>query len=137
MRQGNAPFVKEGPEPPEVYIYVHGPWGFYIGPYTSYPTPNRQDLELDGEVGKSYTFKAYHPDLHPLWPDTKDPDGTIVSYQWKRETDGPPVVYPWIMSSVIQPKTWSWGTSGDYNVTLSVKDDSNCIRSAKITMHIS
>jgi parallel beta-helix repeat protein len=74
--------------PPEIYIYVHGPLGFYLGPYFFYPQPNQYDLEFYGDVGVDYTFKATHPLLHPLWPDTNDPDGDISRYKWERETGG-------------------------------------------------
>jgi hypothetical protein len=45
--------------------------------------------------------------------------------------------YPWIYSSTILDKTWSWANVGDYEVTLSVKDNDYAIRSATILMQIS
>jgi hypothetical protein len=84
--------IKVRNAPPETYIYVHGPYGSYIGPYTIVdpPKPNKHDLELEGKVGKTYTFKATAPIIYPSWPDTNDPDpdGGIVDYQWERTGDG-------------------------------------------------
>ena len=148
--------------PPETYIYVHKSTGRYIGPYTPSdpPTPNRQDLELKGRVGKWYTFKAKAPILHPFWPDTNDPtpDGKIVEREWKQtvvksytNVEIQQISQGQTQNQVIDPMIGSldfieesrtdsfsfrWNQPGTYKITLTAEDDDGATSSTTITMHI-
>jgi len=121
--------------PPEVYIYAWkrnwlGTWAFIGG-------TNNYDVITDSSG--QYAFSAYAPAIHPLYPDTNDPDGTLDQYRWEPSY----LDSGWenTNNGNIPPTDSIWGdivlSTGTHEIKLSVKDNDGSEISATLTLNIS